>query len=58
MNNLREYDGKSVLLKFKSRRTTSGVLRSDGEGGFNLKLGILLIPVDPDELQSITLISA
>lgn len=53
MNEIEGYSGKQVLLKFKSGRTISGIVRGDREAGFTVKLGVLYIPLAPEELVKI-----
>lgn len=54
MNEIEGYSGKQVLLKFKSGRTISGIVRGDRGAGFTVKLGVLYIPLTPEELVKIT----
>ena len=54
MNEIEGYSGKQVLLKFKSGRTISGIVRGNLETGFTVKLGVLHISINPEELVKIT----
>lgn len=50
MNKMKNNVGKNVSVKFKRGRVISGVLRGDIESGFTVKLGVLYIPLDPEEI--------
>lgn len=54
MKKIEECNGKQVLLKFKNGRTISGTVRGNRDAGFTVKLGVLQIPLNPEELARIT----
>ena len=54
-NKIEKHVGSHVIIKLAdSRRTISGVLKQPTPGVFQIKLGVNLLPVDPEKVHSIT----